>query len=199
MGNVLFSKEECEYIKSFWDDSNSIEGVVYRTTAGNYHKSITHLIDDATHEQVQTEESRLISIKPKNAKLKFLDLFNKELINFILSRLSNIGIKSILNEQVKITKYIEGDFFAPHRDFKNRDKTHGFTYKTLVIQLSELSDYTGGDLYVKNISQSKEQGSYSLFLSSDIHEIKQIDSGTRFSLTIFLYESDFYSAKSKLL
>lgn len=177
MGNVLFSKEECEYIKSFWDDSNSIDG--------------------ATRGQVQTEEGRIISIR-RNAKLKFLDLFNGELINFLLNRLSNIGIKSILNNQVKITKYIEGDFFAPHRDFKKTDK-FGSTYKTLVIQLSELSDYTGGDLYVKNIPQSKEQGSYSLFLSSDIHEIKQIDSGTRFSLTIFLYESDFYSAKSKLL
>lgn len=198
MDNILFSKEECEYIKSFWDDSNSIDGVVYRTTARNYHKGIAHLIDDATGGQVQMEEGRPISIKPKNAKLKFLDLFNKELINFILSRLSKIGIKSILNNQVKITKYIEGDFFAPHRDFKNRDK-NGYTYKTLVIQLSELSDYTGGDLYVKNIPQSKEQGSHSLFLSSDIHEIKRIDSGIRFSLTIFLYESDFSSAKSKLL
>ena len=198
MDNVLFSKEECEYIKSFWDDFNSIDGVAYRTTDGNYHKGITRTIDDATSGQVQTKDGRIISIKPKNAKLKFLDLFNKELINFILSRLSNIGIKSILNEQVKITKYIEGDFFAPHRDFKNRDK-NGYTYKTLVIQLSELSDYTGGDLYVKNIPQSKEQGSHSLFLSSDIHEIKRIDSGIRFSLTIFLYESDFSSAKSKLL
>jgi predicted 2-oxoglutarate/Fe(II)-dependent dioxygenase YbiX len=182
MENVLFSKEDCEYIKSFWDDFNSIDGAVYRTTGG----------------QLQTEEGRIISIKPRNAKLKFLDLFNKELINFILSRLSKIGIKSILNNQVKITKYIEGDFFAPHRDFKSTNK-FGSTYKTLVIRLSESADYTGGDLYVKNIPQSKEQGSYSLFLSSDIHEIKRIDSGTRFSLTIFLYESDFSSVKSKLL
>jgi hypothetical protein len=195
MDNILFTKEECEYIKSFWDDSNSIDGVAYRTSNGNYLKGV---IDDATSGQVQTEEGRIITIKPKNAKLKFLDLFNKELIDFILSRLSKIGIKSILNNQVKITKYIEGDFFAPHRDFKNTDK-FGSTYKTLVIQLSESSDYTGGDLYVKNIPPSKEQGSYSLFLSSDIHEIKRIDSGIRFSLTIFLYESDFSSVKSKLL
>ena len=198
MENVLFTKEECEYIKSFWDDSNSIDGVVYRTTDGNYLKSIAHVIDGSTTGQVQTEEGRIISIKPKNAKLKFLDLFNKELIDFILSRLSKIGIKSILNNQVKITKYIEGDFFAPHRDFKSTDK-FGSTYKTLVIRLSDSSDYTGGDLYVKNIPQTKEQGSYSLFLSSDIHEIKRIDSGTRFSLTIFLYESDFSFAKNKLI
>jgi hypothetical protein len=198
MENVLFSKEDCEYIKSFWDDFNSIDGALYRTTDGNYRKHITHVIDGATGGQLQTEEGRIISIKPRNAKLKFLDLFNKELINFILSRLSKIGIKSILNNQVKITKYIEGDFFAPHRDFKSTDK-FGSTYKTLVIRLSDSSDYTGGDLYVKNIPQSKEQGSYSLFLSSDIHEIKRIDSGTRFSLTIFLYESDFSSVKSKLL
>lgn len=198
MDNVLFSKEDCEYIKSFWDDFNSIDGVVYRTINGNYLKDITTVINGVTTVQLQTENGRIITIKPKNAKLKFLDLFNKELINFILSRLSKIGIKSILNNQVKITKYIEGDFFAPHRDFKNIDG-FGCAYKTLVIQLSESSDYTGGTLYIKNIPQSKEQGSYSLFLSSDIHEIKRIDSGIRFSLTIFLYESDFSSAKSKLL
>ena len=177
MENVLFSKKECEYIKSFWDNFNSIDG--------------------ATRGQVQTEEGGVISIR-RNAKLKFIDLFNKELINFLLSRLSKIGIKSILNNQVKITKYIKGDFFAPHRDFKKTDK-FGSTYKTLVIQLSESSDYNGGDLYVKNIPQTKEQGSYSLFLSSDIHEVKQIDNGIRFSLTIFLYESDFSSTKNKLL
>jgi hypothetical protein len=198
MDNVLFTKEECEYIKSFWDDSNSIDGVVYRTSNGNYLKGIAHVIDGTTSGQVQTEEGRLISIKPKNAKLKFLDLFNKELIDFILSRLSKIGIKSILNNQVKITKYIEGDFFAPHRDFKSIDE-FGCTYKTLVIQLSDPKDYVGGYLYVKDVPQSKEQGSYSLFLSSDIHEVKLLEEGIRFSLTIFLYESDFSSAKSKLL
>lgn len=198
MENVLFSKKECEYIKSFWDDYTSIDGVVYRTIDNSYLKEDSHMVDGLTHGQVQTEDGRIISIKPTNAKLKFLDLFNKELINFLLSRLSNIGIKSILNNQVKITKYIEGDYFAPHRDSKKTNK-FGSTYKTLVIQLSESSDYTGGDLYVKNIPQPKEQGSYSLFLSSDIHEVKRIDNGIRFSLTIFLYESDFSSVKSKLL
>jgi predicted 2-oxoglutarate/Fe(II)-dependent dioxygenase YbiX len=195
MDNVLFSKEDCEYIKSFWDDSNSIDGIVYRTTDSNYRKGV---IDGVTSRQVQTEEGRIITIKPKNAKLKFLDLFNKELINFILSRLSKIGIKSILNNQVKITKYIENDFFAPHRDFKSINK-FGSTYKTLVIQLSDPKDYVGGYLYVKDVPQSREQGSYSLFLSSDIHAVKLLEEGIRFSLTIFLYESDFSSAKSKLL
>jgi|688.fasta_scaffold00038_138 predicted 2-oxoglutarate/Fe(II)-dependent dioxygenase YbiX len=198
MDNVLFSKEDCEYIKSFWDDFNSIDGVVYRTTNGNYRKDTTTVINGATTVQLQTENGRIITIKPKNAKLKFLDLFNKELINFILSRLSKIGIKSILNNQVKITKYIEGDFFAPHRDFRSIDE-FGCTYKTLVIQLSDPKDYVGGYLYVKDVPQSKEQGSYSLFLSSDIHEVKLLEEGIRFSLTIFLYESDFSSAKSKLL
>jgi len=177
MNNILFSKEECEYIKSFWNDFNSIDG--------------------STRVQVQTEEGNTLSLR-RNAKLNFLDLFNEELIYFVLSRLSKIGIKSILNNQVKITKYIEGDFFGLHRDFKKTNK-NGSSYKTLVIQLSESSDYIGGDLCVKNIPQSKEQGSYSLFLSSDIHEIKRIDSGVRFSLTIFLYEADFSSTKNKLL
>lgn len=176
MSYVLFSKEECDYVKSFWDDSISMDG--------------------STNAKFKTNDGNVISVR-RDANLKYVDLHNIELLDFTRDKISEIGIKSITNEVVKIVKYEAGDYFAPHRDFKIYDE--GAVYKTLIIQLSDASAYIGGDLYVREIPQPREQGSYSLFLSSDIHEIKLVEGGIRFSLTIFLYESDFFGPKSKLI
>jgi predicted 2-oxoglutarate/Fe(II)-dependent dioxygenase YbiX len=115
-------------------------------------------------------------------------------LNFIINKLKVIGLKSIQSSAFKISRYSKGDYFGPHHDFNYYGK--GAIYKTLVIQLSDPKDYIGGDLYVKDVPQSREQGSYSLFLSSDIHEVKLLEEGIRFSLTIFLNESDFINTKS---
>lgn len=176
MSCVLFSKEDCDYVKSFWDESVSLNG----SDRGKF----------------ETESGDIISVR-RNANLKFLDLYNTELLDFIIKKISEIGIKTISNNVVKIVKYSQGDFFAAHRDFKIYDR--GAVYKTLVIQLSDSLEYIGGDLYVKDKPQPREQGSYSLFLSSDIHEVKLVEDGVRFSLTIFLYESDFSLPKTKLI
>ena len=69
-------------------------------------------------------------------------------------------------------------------------------YKTLVIQLSDENDYDGGTLYVNDVPQTRTQGDYSLFLSKEIHEVKLITKGTRYSLTYFLSEGNFVPQKS---
>lgn len=171
MSSILFSKDDCDFIKSYWDDSKSLNG----SGRGSYK------IDNLNE----------ISFKRK-VKGYYIDYTDSTLLNFILKRLSKIDIKSI--DVVKIAKYSEGDYFEPHHDFNSYSK--GAVYKTLVIQLSDPTTYIGGDLYVKNVPQPREQGSYSLFLSSDIHEVKLIEYGIRFSLTIFLYESDFINSKT---
>jgi hypothetical protein len=173
MNNILFSKEECEYIKSFWNESLAEDG--------------------SKPGKVYLDDGNTISFK-RDAILLYLDLENNELINFVLSKLSNIGIKKISGNCVKLVKYHKGSYFGEHTDFKIYE--YGSIYKTLVIQLSNEDEYVGGDLCVKGIIQSKKQGSYSLFLSSDVHEVKIIEEGVRFSLTIFLIEDDFQFSKS---
>jgi predicted 2-oxoglutarate/Fe(II)-dependent dioxygenase YbiX len=171
MSSIIFSKDDCDFIKSFWEDSKSLNG---------FGRALRKI-----------DEVNSISVNRK-VKGYYIDYKDSTLLNFVLKRLSKINIKSI--RSVKIAKYSKGDYFEPHHDFNFYGK--GAIYKTLVIQLSDPSTYVGGDLYVKDVPQSREQGSYSLFLSSDIHEVKIIEKGIRFSLTIFLNESNFINTKS---
>lgn len=173
MSNIILSNEDCEYVKSFWDSSS----VVIEPNR------LTYKID----------EINTVSCKVK-AKGSYLDISDVSLLNFILKKISTLNVKSILTDSVKIAKYSEGGYFEPHHDFNFYGK--GCVYKTLVIQLSDSDTYIGGDLYVKGIPQFRERGSYSLFLSSDIHEVKVVESGDRYSLTVFLYEEDFEHSKS---
>lgn len=173
MSNILFSKEECEYIKSFWDDVLSLDGSIPG--------------------KVKLDDGNTITFR-RDFPAFYLDTNNSTLVNFVLSKLSIIGIKNISGNCVKLVKYHKGSYFGEHTDFKIYD--YGAIYKTLVVQLSNEDEYVGGELCVKGIPQSKQQGSYSLFLSSDIHEVKLIEEGVRFSLTIFLIEDDFIFSKS---
>lgn len=170
MSSIIFTQSDCDFILSYWDDSKSIDG----SGRGAY----------------RLNDKSSVSFK-RNVKGYYIDYSNTELIEFILKRLSALSIKSI--NGIKITKYSKGDYFEPHHDFNSYNK--GAVYKTLVVQLSDPHSYIGGDLYVKGKPQSREQGAYSLFLSSAIHEVKLVEEGTRFSLVIFLFESDFTNAK----
>lgn len=173
MSSIILSKNDCDFIKSYW-------------------REYDHLTEK-NNSSLSIDDVNTINFSYKKVKGSYLDYTDINLLNFIIKKLKSINIISIKSGSVKINKYVKGDYFKPHRDFNLYGK--GAIYKTLVIQLSDPSTYVGGDLYVKNIPQSKEQGSYSLFLSSDIHEIKPIIDGIRFSLVIFLYESDFSNQK----
>jgi hypothetical protein len=173
MSHIILSKDDCNFIKSFWDESFAI-------------------ILNNSRKLVKLDDINNISFKSP-MKGVCIDYHDINLLNFIINKLQVIDLKSIHTNSVKISKYSTGDYFGPHHDFNFYGK--GAIYKTLVIQLSDPSEYIGGDLYVKDNPQPREQGSYSLFLSSDIHEVKLVENGTRFSLTIFLNESDFINTK----
>jgi hypothetical protein len=173
MSSVIFSKDDCEFIKSYWNELEST-------------------YSDNSRDLFKLDDVNTISFKSP-IKGYFIESRDDNLLNFIINKLRVIDLISIKNGAVKITKYSKGHYFAPHHDFNYYGR--GCIYKTLVIQLSDPTDYIGGDLYVKEVPQNREQGSYSLFLSSDIHEVKLIEEGIRFSLTIFLNESDFINTK----
>jgi hypothetical protein len=172
---MLLSKDECEYIKSFWDESIS----------NGSSKYLQRKLNDGTTITYRT-----------NVSGRYIDFqTNKLLEDFLLEKLKPLGVIS-LSSSIKLARYSKGDYFEPHHDFNYYGE--GALYKTLVLQLSDPTTYVGGDLIVKGIPQTRTQGDYSLFLSSDIHEVKLIESGYRFSLTMFLLESDFINQKSIL-
>lgn len=172
MKNVMFSKEDCSYIKSFFDESLAIDG--------NTPKYFTY---GETTVKITKKVSGLCC-----------DIQNTSLANFILQRINYLNIKSINSDSVSIIKYSEGDYFGKHRDISRNG--YGAVYKTLVIQLSDESEYTGGEFCIEEEPQSKQQGCCILFLSSKEHEVRKITSGVRYSLTIFLNYTDFINDKS---
>ena len=170
----LLSNDDCDQVLSYWDEDISIKSTKY----------LSKKIDEVNTINFRTP-----------AKGRYSDITNPELIEFLLPKLRPIGIIN-LPESVKIAKYSKGDYFEPHHDFNFYGKGH--IYKTLVIQLTDPNDYEGGDFFVKDYPKSRFRGDYSLFLSSEIHEVKKVTKGTRFSLTIFLEESDFIATKSAI-
>ena len=142
----------------------------------------------------------------------------------------NLGIKRLGTPELRtnwfmINSYPPGTFFKPHSDrvgeFKKlsdeekrmkgselpsiEDKDH-IRVMTFVTQLSEASDYEGGEVQHdlnstgvllndgdnKNIvTKSKEIGDTSLHSCDLIHWVNPITSGNRWSLQIFLEEDSF--------
>lgn len=172
MSVILFSKDDCSYIKSYWDQENSSGSSKY----------LRFSLDSGQKINFRTKVSG-----------NYIDIINNSsFTSFFLSKVSSLGIKSI-STGFKLAKYSVGDYFKPHHDFNYYG--NGALYKTLVVHLSDPSSYEGGDLYVKDQQQTREQGSISLFYSSDIHEVKEVLAGVRWSLTTFLLESDFTDTK----
>jgi len=167
---VIFSKEECEYIKSFYNLYEEIDGMDTHTLNG-------------------------VSIKfRKGSSAKFVTINNSELNDFLLEKLKPLKVKNI--PTIKIMKYGKGGSLAQHQDFSKYGVD--IIYKTILVQLSESTDYIGGDLIVENTPQSRVIGSLTTISPTDVHEVTLLELGERYSLVLFLYESDFDVKKSML-
>lgn len=172
MESIVFSNEDCEYIKSFWDDNQTISGKDYT---------------------VQHKGDETLVIK-HDASGYCINNSNSSLVDFVIEKVKPFGITSISLGSIKVVRYREGDYFAPHRDYIEYD--NGIVYKTAIIQLSDEEDYTGGTLKVRGVPKSNKQGSLTLFNSSELHEVTEVTRGERFSLVLFLFKEDLSFSKS---
>jgi len=106
-----------------------------------------------------------------------------DIINAINEQHFNFNIEMIQNLQ--FTEYTSsGDFYGKHLDIgflETRPRKISFT-----IQLSEESDYDGGDLilyYDENGEiVNKKRGMLTAFPSYILHEVKPVTRGTRYAL-----------------
>jgi hypothetical protein len=167
---VIFSKEECDYIKSFYQLYAEGDGMDIQILNG-------------------------IPIKfRKGSEAKFVVINNEELKEFLLEKLKPLKVVNI--PSIKIMKYVKGGSLAQHQDFSKYGVD--IIFKTILIQLSESNDYVGGDLIVDNKIQNRNIGSITIISPTDIHEVTTLQSGERYSLVLFLFESDFDIKKSML-
>lgn len=117
---------------------------------------------------------------------------NQELKLFLLSKLSSLNLISI--PSVGYIKYVKGSKFGLHRDRDDLKGVYTSRYKTLLIQLSKSSDYVGGNLIIENRFMPRSLGSVVMFNSKYLHEVTEVTQGTRYSLCLFLEQSDFKSS-----
>lgn len=163
--NNLFTPDECSYILSYANDF---------TSSGVYSKGSIEFNDYRISEQCLITDDSL--------KLFLLEKLNKfDIIGF--------------PPRLICIRYTEGSKFKLHRDRYDDSNPENslFTerYKTLIIQLSDESDYDGGELIVSKEIMPKTIGSLIIFDSNKLHEVTELTKGIRYSLCIFLTKDNF--------
>lgn len=89
-------------------------------------------------------------------------------------------------EQYEVKKYSAGDYVTEHVD--QFYGTAGIERKlTMLVQLSDESDYVDGDLHVIRYPRSKTIGSLVILPAFYLHEVKPITSGERWSLNCWAW------------
>ena len=106
--------------------------------------------------------------------------FNSKHYNMILSG----------DLQTAVNKYGEGQYFDTHIDIVFNDsmlEQKQVRKLSCAIQLSDPSEYEGGDLIVRDEIMSKGMGDLHIFHAVTPHRVSTITKGTRYSMNIFCY------------
>lgn len=165
IADSFFTSEECEYILSH---------------ANEFEKSGVYLKGDIQHNSYRISDHSLIT--------------DESLKLFLLKKLNKFDIIGFPPRLICI-KYTKGSKFGLHRDRYDDSSIENslFTerYKTLIIQLSDKTEYEGGELIVSKKVMPKSIGSLIIFESNKLHEVTELTSGIRYSLCIFLTKDNF--------
>ena len=160
----LFTAEDCDWIL---------------TQAGEFEPSKVGYTDT-----VGSANARIGKINSKDRISEQCDMGQPkgELYEFLFDRLKSLDLINLNNSFIGFVRYHEGGFFAKHVDGPERAYT-------IIVQLSEDSEYTGGDLVVLNQVVDKVKGNTVVFGTQVPHELKKVTSGTRNALVIWLDKS----------
>lgn len=99
--------------------------------------------------------------------------------------------------QVDFLKYTEGMFYRTHVDTSlNSDDQSSKRKLTIIAQLSDSSDYTGGEVYIYDDKGELEllpnkKGTIIVFSSNRLHKVDKILSGTRYAIVAWLSGPEF--------
>ena len=162
----VLSKEQCDWIKSLCTEFK---------------------VSEITYDN--NDNSRNINQYFRNSKTCMVELTDDSREK-LLSMVRFIGVESLpIKREIQLLEYSEGGFFKRHKDGPKR-------YKTLIIQLSDENDYTGGELYVEDQPTSKKQGSLIIFDSNTYHQLHEVTSGKRYVLVVWLLKEHFENPKT---
>lgn len=149
----------------------------------------------------KTKETADVAVAiPSKRKSLFGGIINYEdLSKILLPKLERFGIVSVKNSQPMFIQYNQGDYFLPHTDTPYTSNPNSVRIYTLVLQLSDSSDYIGGDLIVDGNIGNRELGSIILFRSNKLHELTEVKSGQRNILVCMFPSSDLNLSNNSIL
>jgi PKHD-type hydroxylase len=171
------TKEECEKVLSFWDDEKAVKGL----TGTSSECLLTDLPSEKRQSRIQwinySEQSDWLFKR----LCQIAQACNESRYGFQLNGFL---------EALQLTEYQEGDHYDWHTDHGNED----FSVRKLsiVVQLSDPSDYDGGELQVHHLKvEEKEKGSVILFPSYSAHKVHPVKKGKRYSLVAWITGEPF--------
>lgn len=174
-----------QYVDSCWSETYFTEEEVNQLSA----------LFDTSSNKAEAEVSDGGVIMPDLRKSKIVFLEPNEVENLpLINKLAQLAIQVNAEryrfdlmgfyESIQIAEYGQGDFFDWHSDFS---VGHASTRKlSLSVQLSESSDYEGGDLEfminTNHVKAPRTKGTVVIFPSFVYHRVTPITSGTRRSM-----------------
>lgn len=163
--NVL-SIDMCESLKDFT-----------RSEYSGWHRCVNHT---PKHWDIECHTCRVPLDSALNSKLhELLSPVWEEAFEYYGMDVTHV-------EQYEIKMYSEGDYVTEHVD--QFYGCMGDERKlTMLIQMSDVVDYSGGDLLVIRSPVSKSIGSVSILPAFYLHEVKPILSGERWSLNCWAW------------
>lgn len=169
---VLFNESECAYLRSFVHKSEVVK--TSSPARGNFNTTVA-------------------VIPPSDIPVWF-----KNKIKVFKVKEFLFENKLASSRAVIINSYGKNGYFARHRDDYALEDHWTKRYKTLIVQLSNSSDYIGGDLLVDDHPVDRTLGNTILFNASTYHELTKIKQGERYSLILWLDRDDIIEKKELL-
>jgi hypothetical protein len=118
---------------------------------------------------------------------------NEYISNEIIEYGKEILGLSILNVNMAVIKYLEGDCFPRHIDRdKNYELNRDFLYN---INLKLNDEYEGGEFFLKDKLFYAEVGDVYHYKSTEFHEVKPITKGIRYTGLFYIRERDIGISK----
>lgn len=166
---ILFTKEDCQ-----WLLDHALE-YVESTVSYDFErtKSLTRIANPKDRISQQCELG-----EPQGTIKEFLT-----------EKLKPIGIVNLDKAFLNYVRYFKGGHFAKHIDGPER-------YKTCIIQLTDPSKYSGGNLLVKDRVIGKQLGNTVIFGSNITHELTLVEEGQRDVLVVWTAKGNTLEKKS---
>jgi predicted 2-oxoglutarate/Fe(II)-dependent dioxygenase YbiX len=165
---IVFTKEDCEDIKKIANEWSEAKLLVKRGLGE---------IEDVVVQNKRYNKASYFKLKSDSPYYQKLN-----------DGIKNFGYELVADElDAGILKYEKGNFIFLHTDLPMEGEKRFFC---IVTQLSEDSDYVGGDFryLIDNEPNTMDRniGNSIMFKPEVLHEVTIVESGTRFSLVIWI-------------